>query len=54
MLGRADVPSSCFGLPRGKWFASVGVPVPDIDWEVDWDQFFIEPYLSMLGPDGTL
>ncbi|KAL4972029.1 hypothetical protein BDW66DRAFT_163197 [Aspergillus desertorum] len=23
--------------------------VPDINWEVDWDQFFIEPYLSMLG-----
>jgi hypothetical protein len=25
--------------------------VPDMNWEVDWDQFFIEPYLSMLGPD---
>ncbi|KAJ5605730.1 C6 zinc finger domain protein [Penicillium lagena] len=25
--------------------------VPDMDWELDWDQFFIEPYLSMLGPD---
>ncbi|KAL4733679.1 hypothetical protein BDV11DRAFT_199647 [Aspergillus similis] len=25
--------------------------VPDMDVEVDWDQFFIEPYLSMLGPD---
>ncbi|KAL4778899.1 hypothetical protein BJX76DRAFT_365847 [Aspergillus varians] len=25
--------------------------MPDMDWEVDWDQFFIEPYLSMLGPD---
>ncbi|GFF66312.1 protein RDR1 [Aspergillus lentulus] len=25
--------------------------VPDMDWEVDWDQFFIEPFLSMLGPD---
>ncbi|KAL3479418.1 hypothetical protein BJX99DRAFT_78352 [Aspergillus californicus] len=23
--------------------------VPDINWELDWDQFFIEPYLSMLG-----
>ncbi|KAL4955764.1 C6 zinc finger domain protein [Aspergillus filifer] len=28
--------------------------VSDIDWEVDWDQFFIEPYLSMLGPDVRL
>ncbi|KAE8151552.1 C6 zinc finger domain protein [Aspergillus avenaceus] len=28
--------------------------VPDIDWGVDWDQFFIEPYLSMLGPDVQL
>ncbi|KAL2825261.1 hypothetical protein BJY01DRAFT_230218 [Aspergillus pseudoustus] len=25
--------------------------VPDIDWDLDWDQFFIEPYLSMLGTD---
>ncbi|PKY06805.1 C6 zinc finger domain protein [Aspergillus campestris IBT 28561] len=24
--------------------------VPDLGWE-DWDQFLIEPYLSMLGPD---
>ncbi|KAL2865896.1 C6 zinc finger domain protein [Aspergillus lucknowensis] len=24
---------------------------PDVEWEVDWDQFFMEPYLSMLGPD---
>lgn len=25
--------------------------VPNMDWEIDWDQFFIEPYLSMLGSD---
>ncbi|KAJ5099738.1 C6 zinc finger domain protein [Penicillium argentinense] len=25
--------------------------VPDIDWDLDWDQFFIEPYLTMLGSD---
>ncbi|KAL2824417.1 hypothetical protein BDW59DRAFT_147626 [Aspergillus cavernicola] len=25
--------------------------VPDMSWELDWDQFFIEPYLSMLGCD---
>ena len=24
---------------------------PDITWGVDWDQFLIEPYLSILGPD---
>jgi hypothetical protein len=24
--------------------------VPGMDWEVDWDQFFIEPYLSMISP----
>lgn len=24
---------------------------PDICWDVDWDQFFVEPYFSMLGPD---
>lgn len=28
--------------------------VPDINWEIDWDQFFVEPYLSMLGPDVQL
>lgn len=27
---------------------------PDMDWELDWDQFFIEPYLPMLGPDVQL
>ncbi|KAL4817031.1 C6 zinc finger domain protein [Aspergillus spinulosporus] len=25
--------------------------VPDMTGEVDWDQFFIEPFLSMVGPD---
>ncbi|KAL4939109.1 hypothetical protein BDV06DRAFT_199484 [Aspergillus oleicola] len=28
-----------------------GTALPEVDWEVDWDQFFIEPYLSILGPD---
>ncbi|PWY86770.1 hypothetical protein BO70DRAFT_386073 [Aspergillus heteromorphus CBS 117.55] len=28
--------------------------VPDMNWEMDWDQFFIEPYLSMLDPDFQL
>lgn len=28
--------------------------VPNMDWEVDWDQFIIEPYLSMLGPNVQL
>jgi hypothetical protein len=28
--------------------------VPDMSWELDWDQFFIEPYLSMLGCDVPL
>lgn len=23
--------------------------MPEMNWEVDWDQFFVEPYLSMLG-----
>ncbi|KAG2414595.1 hypothetical protein HFD88_003786 [Aspergillus terreus] len=24
--------------------------VPDVDWRVDWNQFFIEPYYPMFGP----
>ncbi|KAJ6002578.1 C6 zinc finger domain protein [Penicillium sp. IBT 35674x] len=28
--------------------------IPEMDWAVDWDQFFIEPYLSMLGTDVQL
>ena len=28
--------------------------VPDMGWWVDWDQFLIEPYLSMLSPDVQL
>jgi hypothetical protein len=31
-----------------------GTAMPDIDWEMDWDQFFFEPYLSMLGSDVQL
>ncbi|KAJ5476080.1 C6 zinc finger domain protein [Penicillium sp. IBT 31633x] len=34
--------------------SEVNTSVPDIDWELDWDQFFIEPYLSMLGHDVQL
>lgn len=26
-------------------------PVQNLDWEMDWDQFFFEPYLWMLGSD---
>lgn len=25
--------------------------LPDIGWGVDWDQFFVEPYLSIFGPN---
>lgn len=25
--------------------------VPDVGWGMDWEQFLVEPYLSMLGPD---
>jgi hypothetical protein len=28
--------------------------VPGMNWEVDWDQIFIEPYLSIFGPDVQL
>ena len=28
--------------------------VPDMSWGMDWEQFLIEPYLSMLGPDVQL
>ncbi len=28
--------------------------MPDMNWDVDWDQLFIEPYLSMLGSDVQL
>jgi hypothetical protein len=30
---------------------SEAAAVPDMSWELDWDQFFIEPYVSMFGPD---
>lgn len=28
--------------------------VPDMDWEMDWDQFFMEPYLSIFDPNVSL
>ncbi|KAJ5126421.1 C6 zinc finger domain protein [Penicillium atrosanguineum] len=34
--------------------SEANIVVPDMDWEVNWDQFFIEPYLSVLGPDVQL
>ncbi|KKK16844.1 hypothetical protein P175DRAFT_0497796 [Aspergillus ochraceoroseus IBT 24754] len=34
--------------------SEANIAVPDVDWEVDWDKFFIEPYLPMLGPDVQL
>lgn len=27
------------------------ITVPDLDWGMDWEQFLVEPYLSMLGAD---
>ncbi|CAI7593241.1 unnamed protein product [Penicillium pancosmium] len=34
--------------------SEANITIPDMDWEVDWDQFFIEPYLPMLGYDVQL
>lgn len=36
-----------------EFFQPPPVPetAPDMDWAIDWDQYFMEPYLSMLGPD---
>ncbi|KAL4913630.1 hypothetical protein BDW62DRAFT_192184 [Aspergillus aurantiobrunneus] len=34
--------------------SKVNDSTPDISWELDWDQFFVEPYLSMLGSDVQL
>lgn len=30
--------------------SEINIAVPDMDWDVDWDQIFMEPYLSMLSP----
>jgi hypothetical protein len=30
--------------------SEINIDVPDMDWDVDWDQIFMEPYLSMLSP----
>lgn len=29
----------------------VSTSLPDMDWGLEWDQFLMEPYLSMLGPN---
>ncbi|KAJ5623048.1 hypothetical protein N7490_011653 [Penicillium lividum] len=34
--------------------AEANAAFPDISWGVDWDQFLIEPYLSILGPEFQL
>ncbi|KAE8555902.1 hypothetical protein EYB25_000600 [Talaromyces marneffei] len=35
----------------GQRESETNITVPETNWELDWDQIFIEPYLSMLGPD---
>ena len=31
--------------------SETNIAIPDMDWGMDWDQVFIEPYLSILGQD---
>ncbi|OQE37739.1 hypothetical protein PENCOP_c009G00090 [Penicillium coprophilum] len=31
--------------------SEVNLTMPEMGWGENWDQFFIEPYISMLGPD---
>ncbi|KAL4926700.1 putative C6 transcription factor [Aspergillus undulatus] len=56
-LARLEAVEAGYELFQGSLVSDQGdTAVTDVDWEVDWDwdQFFIEPYLSMLGPDVQL
>ncbi|EAW20383.1 C6 zinc finger domain protein [Aspergillus fischeri NRRL 181] len=50
-LARLEIVEANYQFFPAQPASEANPAVPDMDWEVDWDQFFIEPYLSMLGPD---
>ncbi|KAL3462777.1 hypothetical protein BJX64DRAFT_258581 [Aspergillus heterothallicus] len=50
-LGDAVQAGVAVGVGDASNGSGGGGGVLEVDWELDWDQFFVEPYLSMLGPD---
>ncbi|KAJ5727693.1 C6 zinc finger domain protein [Penicillium malachiteum] len=50
-LAQLEAVGESYEFPQTSPVFEVNTTVSDMDWNVDWDQFFIEPYLSMLGPD---
>lgn len=50
-LAQLEAVEANYGFFPTQPASGINTAVPDMDWEADWDQFFIEPYLSMLGPD---
>ncbi|KAJ5633710.1 C6 zinc finger domain protein [Penicillium herquei] len=53
-LAQLEAVEASYEFPQTPPVFEVNTMVSDMDWHVDWDQFFIEPYLSMLGPDVQL
>lgn len=53
-LAQLEAVETSFELFPTRPAFDTNIPVPDMDWEVDWDQFFFEPYLPMLGYDVQL
>lgn len=41
-------------ISQGQADSEENTPPPDMGLAIDWEQFLIEPYLSMLGPDVEL
>lgn len=50
-LAQLEAVEAGYGFGQTPPTAEANSAMPDMSWEIDWDQFFIEPYLSMLGPD---
>jgi hypothetical protein len=53
-LAQLEVVEAGYEFLKAPPVPETNTEVPGIDWQVDWDQFFIEPYLSMFGSDVRL
>ncbi|RAL16164.1 C6 zinc finger domain protein [Aspergillus homomorphus CBS 101889] len=50
-LAQLEAVEADFEFSQPPPASEANTAVPDMDWAVDWDQFFIEPYFCMLGQE---
>ncbi|KAH8424872.1 uncharacterized protein LDX57_002616 [Aspergillus melleus] len=53
-LAQLEAVEASYGFSQPQPATEARNSAPDMSWELDWDQFFVDPYLSMLGWDAQL